>query len=57
VLAAARLFRVRRGWVTFNHANSLPPQARIMKVRQNLEAVFVIAAAFGTFAPEKAPLN
>jgi hypothetical protein len=36
--------------VKFNHTNSLHHLERIMKVRKNLEAVFLVAAVVATFA-------
>jgi hypothetical protein len=36
--------------VKFNHTNSVHHQEGIMKVRKNLEAVFLAAAALATFA-------
>jgi hypothetical protein len=36
-------------WVKFNHTNSLHHLERIMKVRKNLEAVFLVAAVVATF--------
>jgi hypothetical protein len=37
-------------WVKYHHTNSLHHLERIMKVRKNLEAVFLVAAVVATFA-------
>ena len=38
-----------RGSVKYNHTKPLHPKESILKVRKNLEAVFLIAAFVGTF--------
>ena len=37
-------------WVQYKHTNSLNTQEQIMKIRKNLEAVFLVAAVMATFA-------
>jgi hypothetical protein len=37
-------------WIKYDHTNSLHHQEGIMKVRKNIEAVFLAAAVLATFA-------